>query len=222
MLQELRAQVCAGNQGLFEAGLVVWTGGNLSALDQASGLVVIKPSGMRYHGMRPEDMVIVNLDGEVIEGTRSPSSDTASHLGIYRRRPEVRSIVHTHSTYATAFAAVGQPIPCVLTAIADEFGGPVPCGAYAAIGGEAIGEEVVRSIGASPAILMKQHGVFTLGVSIEEAIKAAVMVEDVAKTVAVALRIGELEALPETEIAANFERYQTRYGTDSASAGIIR
>lgn len=220
MLQELREQVWAGNQELFTSGLVAWTGGNLSALDQASGLVVIKPSGMRYGAMQPDDMVVVDLAGKVIEGTRGPSSDTASHLGIYQLRPDVLSIVHTHSTYATAFAAVGQPIPCCLTAIADEFGGPVPCGDYAAIGGTAIGEEVVRSIGNSPAILMRQHGVFTIGASIDKAIKAAVMVEDVAKTVAIALRIGTVQELPEAEIAANFERYQHRYGTSKASTGV--
>ncbi len=220
ILAELRAQVCAGNQQLFEAGLVVWTGGNLSARDPETGLVAIKPSGMQYGQMRAEDMVVLDLDGNIVDGARGPSSDTASHLRIYRLRPELRGIVHTHSNYASAFAAAGMAIPCCLTAIADEFGGPVPCGDYAPIGGTAIGDEVVRQLGRSPAILMKQHGVFTVGATIEKAIKAAVMVEDVAKTVSIAMGIGRVESLPAEEIAANFERYQHRYGTGSASIGV--
>jgi L-ribulose-5-phosphate 4-epimerase len=177
---------------------------------------------MAYDGMAPSDMVIVDLDGNVIDGERGPSSDTASHLGVYRARPDVMSVIHTHSTYATAWAATGRPIPCCLTAIADEFGGPVPCGAYAAIGGDAIGEEIVRSIGSSPAILMQQHGVFTIGPSIAKALQAAVMVEDVARTCAIALGIGELIPLPDDEIASNHDRYTKRYGTKNASTGVIR
>lgn len=220
MLEELKHEVCEGNLDLARHGLVAWTGGNLSARDAATGLVVIKPSGLRYDRMTPDDMVVVDLDGRIVEGERGPSSDTSSHLGVYRHRPDVMSIVHTHSTYATAFAASGQPIPCCLTAIADEFGGPVPCGGYASIGGSEIGDEIVRSIGDSPAILMKQHGVFTIGPTIEKAIKAAVMVEDVAKTVAIAMQIGVINNLPEAEIAANFDRYQNRYGTAAASSGV--
>ena len=220
MLPTLRQDVLNGNLALPRHGLVAWTGGNLSARDPVSGLVVIKPSGLLYEKMSAEDMVVVDLDGKIVDGRRGPSSDTSSHLGVYRNRPDVMSIVHTHSTYATAFAATGQPIPCCLTAIADEFGGPIPCGGYAAIGGDAIGEEIVRSIGHSPAILMRQHGVFTIGASIEKALKAAVMVEDVARTVAIAMGIGFITALPEAEIASNFDRYQNRYGTDAASTGL--
>ncbi|MDO4717972.1 MAG: L-ribulose-5-phosphate 4-epimerase [Propionibacteriaceae bacterium] len=218
----LREEVCEGNLALPRNGLVAWTGGNLSARDPVTGLVAIKPSGMSYDEMTPEDMVIVDLDGRIVHGERGPSSDTASHLGVYRARPEVMSIVHTHSRYATAFAAVGRPIPPVLTAIADEFGGPVPVGAYAPIGGDAIGEEIIASIGDSPAILMKQHGVFTIGPSIAKALQAAVMVEDIAHTVAVAEGLGQTEELPPEEVAANHDRYQNRYGTAHASKGLVQ
>ena len=164
--------------------------------------------------------VVVSYDGRLIEGHHGPSSDTQSHLGIYAHRPDVQSVVHTHSRYATAFAAVGKPIPCCLTAIADEFGGPVPCGAYAPIGGDAIGKEVVASIGRSPAILMRQHGVFTIGPTISKALQAAIMVEDVARTVAVALSVGEISILSDEEIEANYDRYHNRYGTMAASHGV--
>lgn len=220
MLPELRRDVCGGNLALAEHGLVAWTGGNLSARDHETGLVVIKPSGVRYDVMTPDDMVVVDLDGRIVEGHRGPSSDTGSHLTVYRQRDDIRSIVHTHSTYATAFAATGQEIPCCLTAIADEFGGPVPCGGYASIGGNEIGDEIVRVLGRSPAVLMKQHGVFTVGPTIDKAVKAAVMVEDVARTVAIAMQLGTVTSLPAAEIEANWDRYQNRYGTMSASSGV--
>lgn len=222
MLEELREQVCEGNLELARLGLVAWTGGNLSAITEDRERIVIKPSGLRYEHMSPADMVVVGVDGRVIDGSRGPSSDTASHLAVYRARPDVASVIHTHSRYATAFAAVGKPIPCCLTAIADEFGGPVPCGGYAAIGSDEIGEELLRSIGSSPAILMRQHGVFTIGATIPKALQAAVMVEDVAHTVFVAMQIGEVADLPPSEIAANHDRYTTRYGTDRASKGVSR
>jgi L-ribulose-5-phosphate 4-epimerase len=202
--------------------LVTWTSGNVSARDPETGLVVIKPSGLPYEVMTPDDMVVVSLGGRVVDGNRGPSSDTASHLTVYRARPDVMSVVHTHSTFATAFAVSGQPIPCCLTAIADEFGGPVPCGGYASIGGEEIGEEIVASIGSSSAILMRQHGVFTIGTSIARAVKAAVMVEDVARTVVIAMQIGLVTPLPDSEIQANHDRYDSSYGSAFASQGGIR
>jgi L-ribulose-5-phosphate 4-epimerase len=220
MWEQLKEEVCEGNLALARAGLVAWTGGNLSARDRENGVIVIKPSGVLYSQMTPADMVVVALDGRVVDGTRGPSSDTQSHLGIYANRPDVQSVVHTHSRYATAFAAVGKPIPCCLTAIADEFGGPVPCGEYAPIGGDAIGREVVAKIGRSPAILMRQHGVFTIGPTIDKALQAAIMVEDVARTVAVAMSIGEISVLPDEEIEANYDRYHNRYGTMAASRGV--
>lgn len=219
-LQTLRQEVCEGNLELARNGLVAWTGGNLSALAPDGDRIVIKPSGMLYSRMRPEDMVIVAMDGRVIDGEHGPSSDTASHLGIYRGRNDVKSVVHTHSTYATAWAALGEPIPCCLTAIADEFGGPIPCGGYARIGGKEIGEEVLRNIGNSPAILMQQHGVFAIGPNITKALQAAVMVEDVAHTTWAARLMGKLIELPNDEIAANHDRYTNRYGTTNASEGV--
>ena len=220
MLEELKAEVCQGNLELPRHGLVTWTSGNLSARDPSTGLVVIKPSGMRYDGMTPDDMVVVDSEGKIIEGDRGPSSDTASHLYVYRRHDDIRSIVHTHSTFATAWAATGQDIPCSLTAVADEFGGPVPCAGYAHIGTEQIGEQVMRFIDQCPAVLLRKHGVFTVGASIEKALKAAVMVEDVARTLAYATMIGDISSLPQSEIDANHDRYINRYGTAAASTGV--
>jgi L-ribulose-5-phosphate 4-epimerase len=152
------------------------------------------------------------VNGKVIEGNLSPSSDTASHLYIYRQRPDVGGIVHTHSPYATAFAAVNKPIPVVLTAIADEFGGSIPCGGFALIGGEEIGKVVVESIGRSVAVLLKNHGVFTIGKNAESAVKAAVMVEDVARTVWIALQIGTPDEIPAEQVAKLHDRYTNVYG----------
>lgn len=212
MLQALREEICQLHLELPRYQLVVWTGGNLSGRDPESGLVVIKPSGVRYEELRPEHMVIVNLEGEVVEGDMRPSSDTASHLYIYRHRPDVGGVVHTHSPYATAFAAVGQPIPVFLTAIADEFGCTIPCGGFALIGGEDIGREVVQHIGDSPAILLKQHGVFAIGPDATAAVKAAVMVEDAARTVFIARQLGELEEIPEEAVRRLRRRYAEEYG----------
>jgi L-ribulose-5-phosphate 4-epimerase len=212
MLEGLREQLCVRNLELPKYGLVAWTSGNVSGRDPDSGLVVIKPSGVRYEDLRPEDMVVVALDGTVVEGALRPSSDTASHLYIYRARPDVGGIVHTHSSYATAFAAVGLPIPVYLTAQADEFGGPIPCGGFALIGGEEIGKVVLDSIGDSPAILLKNHGVFSVGATAEAAVKTAVMVEDVARTVWLALQIGRPEVIPDEAVAKLHHRYQNVYG----------
>jgi L-ribulose-5-phosphate 4-epimerase len=219
ILEQLRIDVCAANRQLLGFGLVTWTSGNVSARDAASGLIVIKPSGRLFEELTPVDMVVLSPDGAVVDGALGPSSDTAAHLYVYSQREDVASVVHTHSNYATAFAAVGRSIPVYLTAIADEFGTEIPIGDYAAIGGNAIGKEICRSIGRSPAILMRQHGVFTVGGSITKALKAAVMVEDVAKTVWLASQIGQLSELPEDEIRSNHERYTQRYGTAAASQG---
>ncbi len=212
MLESIREQVWQLHLELPKNNLVTWTGGNVSARDPETGYVVIKPSGVRYEELRPEHMVIVDLEGNRIQGDLKPSSDTASHLYIYRHRPDVNGVVHTHSPYATAFAAVGRPIPVYLTAIADEFGGPIPCGGFALIGGEEIGRVVVESIGASSAVLLKQHGVFTLGPSAQAAVKAAVMVEDVARTVWYALQIGKPEEIAPEEVAKLHHRYTHVYG----------
>ena len=220
MLEPLRLEVFRANMALPANHLVTWTSGNVSGRDLQTGLVVIKPSGVMFEELTPENMVIVDLEGHVIEGSLGPSTDTASHLAVYRLRPDVMGIVHTHSNYATAFAAVGKPIPVYLTAIADEFGESIPCAPYVRIGGKQIGEEIVRCIGSSVVILMQNHGVFTIGKTVQKALKAAVMVEDIAHTVWLALQIGQPEELPAEEVAANFDRYQNRYGTFAASADI--
>jgi L-ribulose-5-phosphate 4-epimerase len=212
MLESLREQVWKLHLELPKNGLVTWTGGNVSARDPETGLVVIKPSGVKYEDLRPEHLVIVDLDGKVVEGKLKFSSDTASHLYIYHHRTDVNGVVHTHSPYATAFAALGKPIPVYLTAMADEFGGPIPCGGFALIGGEEIGKVVVESIGDSPAVLLKNHGVFTVGKSAEAAVKAAVMVEDVARTVWLALQIGQPDEIPAEDVAKLHHRYTHFYG----------
>jgi L-ribulose-5-phosphate 4-epimerase len=212
MLQKLKEEVCRLNLELPANNLVVWTSGNVSVRDPRTGYVVIKPSGVKFEDLKPEQMVVVNLDGDTIEGELKASSDTASHLFIYRHMPEVNGVVHTHSNYATAFAALGKPIPPVLTAIGDEFGGPIPCGGFALIGGEEIGKVVVESIGHSPACLLKNHGVFTVGPTGEKALKAAVMVEDVAKTVWIALQIGTPDAISPEDVEKLHHRYTHVYG----------
>lgn len=212
MLEALREEVCRLHLELPKNNLVAWTSGNVSARDPESGLVVIKPSGLKYEEMEPGHMVIVTVDGEQVEGDLKPSSDTASHLYIYRQKPDVNGIVHTHSAYATAFAALGRPIPVYLTAIADEFGGPIPCGDFALIGGEEIGQVVVEAIGNSPAVLLKNHGVFTVGPSAEAALKAAVMVEDNARTVWIALQLGTPDEISPEDVAKLHHRYTNVYG----------
>jgi L-ribulose-5-phosphate 4-epimerase len=212
MLEDLRAELVALHLELPRNGLVAWTGGNVSARDPESGLVAIKPSGVRYEDLSAEGMVVIDLDGRQLDGSLNPSSDTASHLYIYRNRPDVNGIVHTHSRYATAFAAVGRPIPVVLTALADEFGGSIPCAGFAVIGDESIGEQVVSTIGSSPAVLLRNHGVFTVGPTAAAAVKAAVMVEDAAATVWAALQIGTPEALPDDVVERLHARYTKAYG----------
>jgi L-ribulose-5-phosphate 4-epimerase len=212
MLESLREEVWQLHLELPKNELVTWTGGNVSGRDAESGYVVIKPSGVRYEKLRPEDMVIMDLDGQIIEGDLKPSSDAASHLYIYRQRADVNGVVHTHSPFATAFAAVGQPIPVYLTAMADEFGGPIPCGGFALIGSEDIGRVVVESIGDSSAVLLKNHGVFTIGHTPEVAVKAAVMVEDVARTVWYALQIGQPDEIAPEDVAKLHHRYTHVYG----------
>jgi len=212
MLEELCTLVCEGNLMLPRSGLVTWTSGNVSGRDPDSGYVVIKPSGVRYEALTPADMVVLDADGKVVQGRLKPSVDAPTHLYIYRHRPDVHAVVHTHSPFATAFAAVGRPIPVCLTAMADEFGGPIPVGAYAQIGGEEIGREVVRSIGRSPAILMRSHGVFTVGPDVMAAVKAAVMTEDVARTMFYALQLGTPDIIPDDEVARAHRRYVEQYG----------
>jgi L-ribulose-5-phosphate 4-epimerase len=214
----VRHEVAELHAELVRYGLVVWTGGNISGRVPGSDLFVIKPSGVDYDDLAAETMILCDLDGSVIPGTpgaeRSPSSDTAAHAYVYRNMPDVGGVVHTHSTYATAWAARGEEIPCVLTAMADEFGGPIPIGPFAIIGDDSIGRGIVETLTGhrSRAVLMQNHGPFTIGSSPKDAVKAAVMVEDVARTVHVARAAGALVPLPQEAIDRLFDRYQNVYG----------
>ncbi|GAA1443522.1 L-ribulose-5-phosphate 4-epimerase [Nocardiopsis tropica] len=213
-VERLREHLCALHAELPRWKLVTWTSGNVSARVPGADLMVIKPSGVSYDDLAPADMVVCDLDGRVVEGGRSPSSDTASHAHVYRARPDVGGVAHTHSAYATAWAARGESIPCVITAMADEFGGDIPVGPFALIGGDEIGKAVVATLRGhrSPAVLMRGHGVFTVGASARAAVKAAVMCEDVARTVHIARQGGPLERLPQEHIDALHDRYQNVYG----------
>lgn len=212
MLEELREEVWRMNLELPKWGLVTMTSGNVSGRDFKTGLVVIKPSGMSYDSMHPEDMVIVDLDGNVVEGKWRPSVDTENHLYLYRHKKEIGGVVHTHSPYATSFAALGKPIPPCLTAIADEFGGPIPVTEFASNEGDQIGCAIIKAMGRGPAVLLRNHGVFTFGPNPTAALKAAVMVEDVAKIIHLAMLLGKPEPLPPEEIEKWWDRYHKRYG----------
>jgi L-ribulose-5-phosphate 4-epimerase len=211
MLAELRNVVYECNLELPKNHLVAMTSGNVSGRDPVSGLVVIKPSGIKYERLSPENMVIVDLDGKVVEGSLAPSIDTETHLYVYRCRPDVFGICHTHSTYASVFAALGRPIPCVTTTSAL-FGGEVPLGAFIPIGGTLIGEEIVQKIGTKRAIIMRNHGVFTIGKDAQQALKMAVEVEEAAKITAIAMSIGQPVFLTEEQLQITTLMYQNDYG----------
>ena len=212
MLTKLRIEVCKLNIELKQNNLVTMTSGNVSARDFQTNFVVIKPSGIPYEQLTYDKLVVVDLNGRVIEGKYKPSVDTATHLYIYRKRKDIGGIVHTHSPYATSFAILGKPIPVYCTAMADEFGGSIPVGEFAPIGGEEIGKEIIKSIGRSCAILMKQHGVFTIGKTPDDAFKRAVMLEDISKTIHLALLKGRPKPLPKKIVEKLYERYQKKYG----------
>jgi L-ribulose-5-phosphate 4-epimerase len=213
-LSALRREVCALHAELPRNGLVVWTSGNLSARVPGEELMVIKASGVPYDELTPEAIVVCDLSGTLVEGELSPSSDAATHAYVYRHRPDVGGVAHTHSPYATAWAARGEAIPCVLTAIADEFGGEIPIGPFALIGDEEIGHGIVETLAGhrSPAVLMRSHGVFTLGAGPRAALKAAVMCEDAARTVHLARELGDPIPLTREDIDALHDRYQRAYG----------
>ncbi len=213
-LEALRRTVCDLHALLPANDLVAWTSGNLSARHPETNTLLIKPSGLGFDELTPESMVQTDLNANVVEGRYKPSSDTATHAYIYREMPHVGGIVHTHSRYATAFAAVGREIPCFLTAMADEFGGPVPLGGFALIGGEEIGREVVRVLRGhrSPAVIMQNHGVFALGKTPKDAVKAAVMCEDVARTAFLALQLGTPLPLSDSDTEKLHRRYTNVYG----------
>ena len=216
LLEALRKEVCRVNWELPKRGLVTMTSGNASGRDRDTGYVVIKPSGMEYDAMQPEDMGIVDSDGNLVEGSWRPSVDLSEHLYLYRHRPELGGIIHTHSNYATSFAALGRGIPVYLTAIADEFGAEIPCSRFASNEGDQIGKALVEAMGRGPAVLLKNHGVWTFGPTPVAALKAAVMVEDVAKTCHLALLLGTPDSLPPEEAAKWGDRYHGRYGQQEA------
>jgi L-ribulose-5-phosphate 4-epimerase len=215
-VSRVRETVARLHGELTRNGLVAWTAGNVSGRVPGHDLMVIKPSGVDYDELTPASMVVCDLFGAVVDGEHAPSSDTAAHAYVYRHMPEVGGVVHTHSTYATAWAARGEPIPCVLTMVADEFGGDVPVGPFALIGDDAIGRGIVDTLrhSRSRAVLMAGHGPFTIGRDPRDAVKAAVMLEDVARTVHVARQLGTPAALPPTAVDALFARYQNVYGQE--------
>jgi len=221
-LRSLRAQVADLHSELTRYQLVVWTAGNVSARVPDHDLMVIKPSGVSYDELDADRMVVTDLHGTLVEGEHAPSSDTAAHAHVYRHMPEVGGVVHTHSTYATAWAARGEPIPCVLTMVADEFGGDVPVGPFALIGDESIGEGIVSTLRSSRsrAVLMQNHGPFTVGKDARSAVKAAVLLEDVARTVHVARQLGTPVPIEQQHVDSLFERYQNVYGQPAEAATV--
>ena len=211
-LKRLREEVWAANIEIFRGGLVTMHSGNASGIDRRRGLVLIKPSGMDYDQMRPADLVVTDLDGSKVEGKWKPSVDLPQHLYLYKHRPEIGGVIHTHSNYATCFALLGRAIPVYLTAIADEFGAEIPCAPYVDNLGDHIGETILKYMGKSPAILLGNHGVFAWGPSPRAALKAAVTLEDVAKTCYLALALGKPKVLPPREVKKWYDRYHTTYG----------
>ncbi len=213
-VERVRKHVCALHAELPRWGLVTWTSGNISARVPGTDLMVIKPSGVSYDDLTAQDMAVCDLYGDLVEGPHKPSSDTDAHAYVYRARPDVDGVVHTHSPYATAWAARGESIPCAITAMADEFGGDIPVGPFALIGDDSIGKGIVTTLEGrrSPAVLMRDHGVFTIGATPKAAVKAAVMCEDVARTIHIARQGGPVERLSQEDVDALYHRYQNVYG----------
>jgi len=213
-IKAVREQVSALHAELVRYGLVVWTAGNVSGRVPGHELMVIKPSGVSYEELTPDSMIVCDLDGNVLDGGFAPSSDTAAHAYVYRHMPDVGGVVHTHSTYACAWAARGEPVPCVLTAMADEFGGEIPVGPFALIGDDSIGRGIVETLSGhrSAAVLMRSHGVFTIGKDARAAVKAAVMCEDAARSVHIARLLGDPLPIPQSDIDRLYDRYQNVYG----------
>lgn len=214
VVARVRREVALLHAELPRNELVVWTAGNVSARVPGHDLMVIKPSGVSYDDLTPENMVVCDLEGQLVEGEHAPSSDTAAAAYVYQHMPEVNGVVHTHSTYATAWAARGEAIPCVLTMMADEFGGEIPIGPFALIGDDSIGQGIVSTLRGhrSRAVLMQNHGPFTIGPSAKAAVKAAVLCEEVARTVHISRQLGDPLPIPQSDVDRLFDRYQNAYG----------
>jgi len=212
-IEKLREEVWKANRGVYRAGLVTMHSGNASGIDRDRGVVLIKPSGMDFDRMRSQDMVLTDLEGRKLKGKWNPSVDLPDHLYIYKHCPQIGGVIHTHSNYATSFALLGRPLPVYLTAIADEFGEEIPCLPYVDNRADHIGKAIVKYMGRkAPAVLLAHHGVFAFGATPRAALKAAVMVEDVAKTCHLALLLGRPKPLPPREIKKWWDRYHTTYG----------
>lgn len=219
-MSRMKVQLAYWHRQLHALGLVVWTQGNISVRSVRNGLIYIKASGGFCENLYEHGIVWVEMDGMYDAREPRPSTDTASHLYIHNHLSGVMSVVHTHSTFATAFACAGRDVPCCLTGMADEFGGHIPCAPYAEIGGEGIGEVVVDALGKSRAgaVLVQNHGLFAVGGSVEEAVKRAVMAEDCAKTIYHAMALGPV-MLTDKQIEDNYIRYHTKYGQPRQGEG---
>jgi len=214
LVTQIRRELADLHAELPRNHLVVGTAGNISARVPGRDLLVIKPSGVSYDQLTPDDMVVTDLDGRLVDGAYAPSSDTAAHAYVYKHMPHVHGQVHTHSTYATAWAARGEPIPCVLTMMADEFGGEIPVGPFALIGDDSIGRGIVQTLSAhrSKSVLMQNHGVFTIGGSARAAVKTAVLCEEVARTVHISRQLGTPVPIVAADIDSLYDRHQKAYG----------
>lgn len=219
MLEELRRSVYKANMDLKKHGLVVGTSGNASGRDPETNLVVTKPSGVDFDELTPENLVVVDLDGNVVEGDLKPSVDTSSIVYVLRRRPDIHGVVHTHSPYATSFAIRGEAIPVLTTTHSALFGTPIPVSSYATIGGEDIGEQIVGNVGDGTAVLVRSHGVFTIGKDVFRALRSAMYVEESAEVAHLAAVRGPLEPLPDDVVADMRAWYLEGYGQKPVRSG---
>ncbi len=209
---ELREEVCAMNLELPKQGLVVWTGGNVSGIVRETGHVIIKPSGVQFEELTPENMVVTDMEGHVVEGDYKPSVDLGIHLYIYQHRADIGGICHTHAPYCSSFALLGQDLPAATTPIAHLLGHDVRCTEYVRPGFVETGRAIIDTIGDGYAVLVKKHGPFTVGPTPTYAVKVAVYLEEAAKTIHLAMLRGEVERFSPGELERSFNFYKTEYG----------